>query len=500
LAKFVDKKIYNVDSYSNFEVARSTAIVTTSYGIFQFNLAENNPDKMMRLPISPCADKQVCGVSIGDDGSVLISGYWGTWLGRDQDFKRIKMPQISRENGGTAISHTKEDGTYLIVSYDDADLGSLPNISPSLLSSVNSLSLEKTRFTPKADTLVVWSKVKLDNVSPLFHININGNKTFIYQVNHLDENSISKFLYYEKNSYLQLVKDAAKKNFQFTTNIGNPWWHEGIGLKKSRLKSESLPKKQIKIGIVDSGINYNHFEFSHLSDDQITSYDFVDEDEIANDVHGHGSHVSGIIAGKNYGIFPSANLVIAKALDKKGQSNSIDLARAVVWTIDQKPDLINFSWGGGFQTQVLRDAVEYGKSKGVLMLSSAGNSGSDIDKHPEIPISYGGVVAISSFTKDSKLAKHSSYGQNNVSFAFPGEDILSAHLGTTSKEMSGTSMAVAAASASFAFLSSLELPNLGFLKPQEIHNRLCKPISGYWSKYTRCGQFNLELALKELYK
>ena len=145
-----------------------------------------------------------------------------------------------------------------------------------------------------------------------------------------------------------------------------------------------MKRVKVKIGIIDSGIDLNHDEFSHFIDTAQT-YDFVEEDIIPNDEHGHGTHVTGIIAGQNTGVFPEAELIIAKVLNERGASNSIDLARSIVWSADSGAQMLNFSWGGGFDTQVLRDAIQYAESKNILMLTSAGNNAINIDKHPQVP-------------------------------------------------------------------------------------------------------------------
>ena len=104
----------------------------------------------------------------------------------------------------------------------------------------------------------------------------------------------------------------------------------------------------------------------------------------------------------------------------------------------------------------MRDAIYYVKEKNILMLTSAGNSRIDVDKFPEVPVIYGGVLSIASYNKNMKLAKHSNFGKRTVSFALPGENILSSHLGDNTEEMTGTSMAVAVASGTVALISSLE--------------------------------------------
>jgi serine protease len=99
--------------------------------------------------------------------------------------------------------------------------------------------------------------------------------------------------------------------------------------------------------------------------DDFSGYDFVQEGPHPIDQFGHGTHVSGILVGmdpsRKRPLSPATNmeLLVVRALNRYGLSNSIDLARALVYAAEQNVDVINCSWGGGSDTQVLRDAFEY---------------------------------------------------------------------------------------------------------------------------------------------
>lgn len=485
IEKISEFKLNNMDEYTSIAVKDDFLVQATSYGVYLVDL--NNTEEKQRLPFSPCAEKQVCGVSIGEDQSIIVSGYWGSWFWKGETALKLSLSQISRKSGGTSISHVEEGGRYILISYDDADMGELPFFvhQNSGFSNIND------------DEYVFWSKKELDKY--LFKYSLPGHlKSYVYISTHygkLPKPIPDHWLYFEKNAEVDFEIPNTKSHSNFNNSS---WWQNSIELDEAKVLTSQLTKRKVKIGIVDSGIDMSHPEFSHIDFSTHQLYDFVEEDFEPNDEHGHGTHVAGIILGHSTGVYPEANLVIAKALGKTGKSNSIDLSRAIVWTVNQKPDVINFSWGGGFKTQALRDAIEYGKSKQVLMLTSAGNSGTNVDNYPEVPISYGGLTAISSYTEKNKLAKHSNYGAKAVSFAAPGEDIYSTFPDENYKEMTGTSMAVAVATSIVAKLSSLSYPEHGFIAPELLIEKICTPAKGYWKKYTRCGKLGLVSALKHL--
>ena len=486
--KLIEKRFANVDGYSNFVTNDSSILLSTSFGIKEIKLNSQSNYEVRSLPITPCGEKQICGLSLAGDNSILVSGVWGTWFGRDKKFRRLKVASLSQKNGGVGISHISEGNKYIIVANDDADIGRLPHLETNILT-------HNSKSNQLKDS-VFWLKRKVTQAKFLFQISIGEKQIFV----HLAENES----FFDERDVIYFEKSERLKHYLTPTIIDHsqimkptPWWHDYIGLRLAKKIAKNYPSKQIKIGIVDSGFEMNHEEFTHLTDSTYLGYDFVEEDELPNDKQGHGTHITAIIGGRTLGIAPYANLVIAKALDSKGQSNSIDLARAIIWSIDQGVDILNFSWGGGFKTQILQDAIEYGKAKKVLMLSSAGNNSLNIDKYPDVPVSFGGVVAIASSTQSSKLARHSNYGPKKVVFASPGEKIYSAYTDSSFKIMTGTSMAVAVASGTIGFLYAIDLPERE-RSPKKILEELCVGPTNYWKKYSRCGELILSQAITKI--
>ena len=149
IEKIDSLKLQNIDKYSSISSRSDTIIHASSYGVhlYSFNQSYSEITKT-RLPISPCSEKQVCGTSLGVDGSWLVSGFWGTYAGIGDKVTRIKTPTLSRESGGTAISHYRMAGRFLLISFDDAEIGSLPDIRIQPLLSSNN----------KNNHWVIWSK------------------------------------------------------------------------------------------------------------------------------------------------------------------------------------------------------------------------------------------------------------------------------------------------------------------------------------------------------
>ena len=87
-------------------------------------------------------------------------------------------------------------------------------------------------------------------------------------------------------------------------------------------------------------------------------YDFVNESGDVRDFFGHGSMTSGLVVGRHptdasFEFAPATNarMTMIRALGRGGQSNSIDLSRAIHYAVKIKAQVVSCSWGGGSDTQ-----------------------------------------------------------------------------------------------------------------------------------------------------
>ncbi|AGC45948.1 S8A family peptidase [Myxococcus stipitatus DSM 14675] len=187
--------------------------------------------------------------------------------------------------------------------------------------------------------------------------------------------------------------------------------------------------KGVVVAVLDTGIAYeDHEDFKQVPDLQgvkfVPGYDFVNDDEHANDDHGHGTHVAGTIAqatnnGEGVaGVAFEATLMPVKVLNHFGGGNTADIADAIRFAADKGANVINLSLGGGGYSQVMASAVEYARKKGVTVVAAAGNGGR---AQVEFPAAYPGAVAVSAVGPDGALAPYSSYGKE-LDIAAPGGD------------------------------------------------------------------------------
>jgi len=259
-----------------------------------------------------------------------------------------------------------------------------------------------------------------------------------------------------------------------------------------------------KVIVLDTGYNYNHPE---LKLSYLDGKDFVNDDDDPFDDNGHGSHVAGIITGDGVvarakGVAPQAGIISGKVLDSSGSGYFSDVVAAIYWAVngpngvagdgdDFNADAISLSLGTsrpytykGFCDSVLpdlTDAIQYARSRGVIVIVAAGNSGSSGVSIPGC-ISYSTTVG--AVDSKNKVASFSGRG-GAVDISAPGVSIYSSVLGTGYASWSGTSMATPMISGTVALIK--------FIHPDydvnQIENALFKTAKdfGTWGKDTSYG-------------
>ncbi|MET9224577.1 S8 family peptidase [Lentzea sp. NPDC003310] len=199
--------------------------------------------------------------------------------------------------------------------------------------------------------------------------------------------------------------------------------------------------KGVRIYVLDSGINANHSEFTGRI---AAGYDYVDNDRVPQDCHGHGTHVAGSAAGTKYGVAKKATIVPMRVLDCKGNAYDDDIIEAADWIAKNavKPAVVNYSIGcrQRCSTPAIDNAVKAVVDSGVQWVQAAGNSTDDSCYYS--PQKVAAAVTVGNATWEDQRRFDSNYGSCLDIWA-PGTDIVSASYSsnTGTATMSGTSMA-----------------------------------------------------------
>jgi subtilisin family serine protease len=178
---------------------------------------------------------------------------------------------------------------------------------------------------------------------------------------------------------------------------------------------------------------------------------------------GHGTMTAGIV----HLVAPTAKIMPLKAFRADGSSNLSDIIRAIYYAADHGANVISMSFSMAQSSPGLQAAIQYALSKNVAMVASSGNDGS---KTLVYPASYGGVQGIGSSTNTDLRSTFSNYGSGVVTFAAPGEGVITTYPGSNYAAGWGTSFSTPM----FAGAAALVLQARPASKPGDITNALSK--------------------------
>ena len=216
-----------------------------------------------------------------------------------------------------------------------------------------------------------------------------------------------------------------------------PWGVERVGAPQVWSRTQG---SGASVAVIDTGIDSTHPDLAGQVAGGVNIIDPAHPDNWKDD-EGHGTHVSGTIAGngKNGGIAgvaPMAKLYAVKVLDKDGNGNYSDVIAGIEWAMNHGIKIANMSLGADEGSEPLHRAVQAALAKGMLIIAAAGNSGGPVG----YPGAYPEAVAVGASDSSDHVAPFSSHGPE-VAYIAPGVDILSLKMGGGYTSLSGTSMA-----------------------------------------------------------
>ncbi|WP_138497975.1 S8 family peptidase [Nostoc sp. PA-18-2419] len=257
----------------------------------------------------------------------------------------------------------------------------------------------------------------------------------------------------------------------------------------------------ITVAVIDTGIT----KVRDLYETKfVKGYDFVNDREQADDDNGHGTHVAGTIAqatNNKYGVAGiayEASLMPLKVLNSYGGGTVADIAEAIKFAAEKGADVINMSLGGGGESKLMKDAIDYAHRKGVVIVAAAGNESTNGASYPA---RYPHVIGVSAIGPDGEKAPYSNFGAG-VDISAPGGSEAGKILQETIDEngqgvflgFQGTSMA----SPHIAGVAAL-IKATGIKEPDEVLKVLkqsARVIQDDGLNYYGAGQLNAEAAVK----
>ncbi len=198
--------------------------------------------------------------------------------------------------------------------------------------------------------------------------------------------------------------------------------------------------KKLRVAVVDTG-----FSDKSIPDGSIAGgKNYIVESMGTDDTYGHGTAVASIILEN----VPDAELVaLVSSVYDHGKLTQVDadtFARIIMDAVDvYECDVINVSAGFAADVETVRQAVDYAKEKGVVIVAAAGNDYQDNPDAKYYPAAYESVIAVGSMNENKTSISDFSQRGEWVDIYECGENITVKTLSGNERIVSGTSYSAA---------------------------------------------------------
>ncbi|CYV79375.1 S8 family serine peptidase [Streptococcus suis] len=283
-----------------------------------------------------------------------------------------KIPEISKEMDSEQITYIPE-----------INLVSFQNLGRKDYNVVSKyFDLEKGHSLPKID---IKKEIEVDFIanSKIESINVD---------------SVS-------NSNLEILDILSDKFNNFN------WAYKKI--LSNRIPTKKRLGEGIKIGIIDSGIDFSH---PKLVNNVVNQNNYVNDNQ--TDELGHGTQVAGVINT----LAPGVEMTSYKVMGAD-DGESLNVIKAIIDATNDDMDIINISLGSyknftkqeeKFTTIAFLRAIEYARRNQTIVVASAGNESLNLDtfsnNNMHVPGGLPSVITVATTDKRGKKADYSNYG------------------------------------------------------------------------------------------
>ncbi|MCK4636022.1 MAG: S8 family serine peptidase, partial [Candidatus Moranbacteria bacterium] len=283
----------------------------------------------------------------------------------------------------------------------------------------------------------------------------------------------------EKDSNVEYVEPNYTRDLTYTpndTNLNSQWGLNNIGQTGGTTDADidafeawnvEIVGNEIIVAVIDTGARYTHEDLANNMWDGSAGcndennnpisggcpnhgWDFENGDNDPMDEHGHGTFISGVIAGESNnskGVSGMSRYNKIKIMPLRFGLDIFTEIKAINFAKNNGAKVINASFGGG-ASSLEKDAIDAFPG---IFVAAAGNGGADligddIDVIEFAPCDYtsANIICVTATDDDDILTSFSNYGIISVDLAAPGSGIFSASVSGDTLYTSGSGTSYAA--------------------------------------------------------
>lgn len=264
---------------------------------------------------------------------------------------------------------------------------------------------------------------------------LNGINVYVVDMPPGREKALQQAL--QRNPHMKFAELDGVLTMQMTpSDTYSSAWH----LPKIQAPSawDSANGTGITIAILDGGVQSSHPDLAaHI----VPGWNFYNNNNNTADINGHGTQVAGVaaaIGNNSLGVTGgawNAKIMPMRISDDAGYITYYSIvANALTWAADKGARVANISYIVS-HVPTIQSAAQYMRSKGGVVVASAGNSGSY-----RSDAANSSMITVAATDSSDKRASWSAYGPI-VDVAAPGVSIKTTLRGGSYGSVSGTSFA-----------------------------------------------------------
>ena len=246
------------------------------------------------------------------------------------------------------------------------------------------------------------------------------------------------------------------------TFLGDQWYLEQIGAFEAW--DSTAEAAQVIVAVLDAGFDLDHPDMqgsywinedeiandgmdndSNGFDDDVYGWDFIGgdpkptpdiSDDFSDSVVSHGTLVAGIIGAQTNnqsgiaGIVPKVRIMPIRVLDESGAGSSDVVRHGIEYAVKNGASVINLSFTALEPDPKLFGVIRWANEQGVVIVSSIGNGGINIDLSSVYPACFDRdqgtnyVIGVAATNRFDQKAEFSNYGRDCTDISAPGIDIF----------------------------------------------------------------------------
>lgn len=203
--------------------------------------------------------------------------------------------------------------------------------------------------------------------------------------------------------------------------------------------NQGITGKGVIVAVIDQAINIKHPDINNniwVNEDEIANdgldndnngfvddyngWNFVDNNNQFTLNGGHGTHVIGLVSAENNSIGNTGVAYNSTIMAIEGLKTWNNVEQSIYYAVNNGADIINMSLGGG-RVNSIKTALEYAKSKGVVVIASAGNYSGSEPIYPAAFAQDGLAIAVGAYNES--FSNKAGNNNNTIYVTAGGEGV-----------------------------------------------------------------------------